>query len=102
VTKRTGGKLKGVGRNSDSVFRHVCVRLGAIRWRYCALRFAGDLPDGLIFEMAVQPHFKKYFLSRLTQITPYRQPSRPSEGRIMIVTDVGTGCGGRGSVGAWT
>ena len=37
----------------------------------------------------VQPDLQKYFRSRLTQITSYRQPSRPTEGRIMIVTNAG-------------
>ena len=52
----------------------------------CARR---DLPDGLSSELAVQPQIEKYFLSSLTQIKIISTPSRPSEGRFAIVTDVG-------------
>ncbi len=47
----------------------------------------------------VQSPLQKYFASPVGQIisTNSRHPT-PPEGRIMIVTDVGEGCGGRGSV----
>ena len=49
--------------------------------------------------LAVQSHSQKYFASPVGQIisTNSRHPT-PQEGRIAIVTDVGEGCGGRGSV----
>ena len=48
---------------------------------------------------AVQSHLQKYFCFHRPQITS-RTLAIPShtEGRIAIVTDVGAGCGGRGSV----
>jgi hypothetical protein len=48
---------------------------------------------------AVQPSLQKYFGFHTPQITS-RTLAIPShtEGRFAIVTDVGTGCGGRGSV----
>jgi hypothetical protein len=52
---------------------------------------SGDLPVGQFVDSPVQPLSQKYFVSRLTQITSYPIPSRPPEGRIMIVTDVGHG-----------
>ena len=39
----------------------------------------------------VQSRLQKYFRFRLTQITSYPSPSRPTEGRFAIVTDVGHG-----------
>jgi hypothetical protein len=47
----------------------------------------------------VQSSLQKYFTSPVGQIisTNSRHPT-PQEGRIAIVTDVGEGCGGRGSV----
>src|ERR1700687_2958567 len=60
------------------------------------------LPDGQISScfagLAVQPHFSKYFYSRLTQITSkaLTVPSR-QEGRIARRHERGAGCGGRGS-----
>jgi hypothetical protein len=61
------------------------------------------LPDGQISVSLrfrpVQPHQKKYFcFSEIESVVHNRHPV-PHEGRIAIVTDVGTGCGGRGSVG---
>jgi hypothetical protein len=49
--------------------------------------------------LAVQSCLKKYFGFHLPQITSrtFRIPSH-TEGRFAIVTDVGAGCGGRGSV----
>jgi hypothetical protein len=37
----------------------------------------------------VQPPLKKYSGFPKEQITLYRQPSRPTEGRLAIVTDAG-------------
>jgi hypothetical protein len=55
-----------------------------------------DLPDGQISDLAVQPLLKKNSTSPVGQIKTITiaVPSH-SEGRIMIVTDVGMGCGGR-------
>ena len=39
--------------------------------------------------LAVQSCLQKYFCSRLTQIKSISPPSRPTEGRIAIVTDAG-------------
>jgi hypothetical protein len=49
--------------------------------------------------LPVQSPLQKYFASPVGQIisTNSRHPT-PQEGRIMIVTDAGCGCGGRGSV----
>ena len=79
-----------------------------IKWRVTPSAFAlratadgsADLPDGLCGRSAVQPHFQKYFRSRLTQIKSislvvpslWRGVSRSSR-------TLGAGCGGRGSVG---
>jgi hypothetical protein len=58
-----------------------------------------DLPVGRFVHRAVQPLLQKYFAMPVGQIisTNSRHPT-PQEGRIMIVTDVGAGCGGRGGV----
>ena len=37
----------------------------------------------------VQPHLKKYSDFQKTQISLYPSPSRPTEGRLAIVTDAG-------------
>jgi hypothetical protein len=60
---------------------------------------SADLPVGRFVERGVQPCLQKYFGFRTPQITS-RTLAIPShtEGRFAIVTDVGTGCGGRGSV----
>ncbi len=61
---------------------------------------AGDLPDGLRVRNRVQPSLEKYFAFSETQISiTTRVIPCPQEGRIAIVTDVGAGCGGRGSAG---
>ena len=39
--------------------------------------------------LAVQSCLQKYFCSRLTQIKSISPPSRPTQGRIAIVTDAG-------------
>ena len=50
----------------------------------------GDLPVGRLVEWGVQPYSKKYFGFHTPQITSrtFRIPSH-TEGRIMIVTNVG-------------
>ncbi|SHI12764.1 type IIL restriction-modification enzyme MmeI [Bradyrhizobium erythrophlei] len=57
-----------------------------------------DLPVGLPSRKPVQPPLKKYSGFPKTQITLYLSPSRPERGALAIVTNVGAGCGGRGSV----
>jgi hypothetical protein len=60
---------------------------------------SSDLPVGRFVERGVQPSLQKYFASMvgrnisMSLAIPYH-----TEGRFAIVTDVGTGCGGRGSV----
>ena len=44
----------------------------------------------------VQPPLQKYFRSHPAQITFMSAPSGPERGALAIVTNVGTGCGGRG------
>ena|SRR5713226_6488220 len=63
------------------------------------VRARTDLPDGHAAQNPVQSPLQKYFASPVGQIisTNSRHPT-PQEGRIAIVTDVGMGCGGRGSV----
>jgi hypothetical protein len=51
---------------------------------------------------AVQSHSKKYSGFPNTQIALYRQPSRPTEGRIRIVRDAGRDAVDAGSVGRVT
>ena len=48
----------------------------------------------------VQPLSKKYFGFPELQIKLHDLPSRPERGALAIVTNVGTGSGGRGSAGA--
>ncbi len=66
----------------------------------CAdLRAPANLLNWINLIWAVQSSLQKYFCFRTPQITSrtFRIPSH-TEGRIMIVTNVGAGCGGRGSV----
>ena len=49
-------------------------------------------------QIRVQPPLQKYFRSRRTQITFISPPFDPERGALAIVTNVGVGCGGRGSV----
>ena len=57
-----------------------------------------DLLNRINLILAVQPHYQKNSTSRLTQITLI-SPAIPSpRGALAIVTNVGMGCGGRGSV----
>jgi len=59
----------------------------------------GDLPVGRFVDRGVESPLQKYFCFHTPQITSrtFRIPSH-TEGRFAIVTDVGAGCGGRGSV----
>ena len=63
---------------------------------------SSDLPDGRPLGRAVESYFgfsERYFCFHTPQITSrtFRIPSH-TEGRFAIATDVGAGCGGRGSV----
>ena len=71
----------------------------------CGMRLQ-RMRDGAIFSSdfnaipPVQSSPQKHSASRLPQIsTTTAAVSSLNEGRIAIVTDVGMGCGGRGSVG---
>src|SRR5712692_8758833 len=63
------------------------------------LRVEEKFSFGFSLFLPVQSSLQKYFASPVGQIisTNSRHPT-PPEGRIAIVTDVGEGCGGRGSV----
>jgi hypothetical protein len=69
------------------------------RCRYRQPRAFVNLLNRINVICLVHPLSQKYFRFRLTQISSETRPSCPNEGRIAIVTDVGMGCGGRGSVG---
>jgi hypothetical protein len=69
---------------------------------YALCNQSADLPDGQISDLPVQPPLQKYSASLFTQIT-FKTPAVPSlAGALAIVTNVGMGCGGRGSVGRVT
>src|ERR1700733_425632 len=74
-------------------------RIRATRWFHRILR---DYPTGKSTDKPawplshVQSSLKKYSGFPKPQITGIIHASRPTEGRFAIVTDVGTGCGGRG------
>src|SRR5216684_236473 len=74
----------------------MCAACTAIAER---LREKTDFLKRIKLFLAVQSHSQKYFASPVGQIisTNSRHPT-PPEGRIAIITDVGEGCGGRGSV----
>jgi hypothetical protein len=55
-----------------------------------------DLPDGRGGEIAVQTFAKKDSILLVGQIIGIIGASCPAGGALAIVTDVGTGCGGRG------
>jgi hypothetical protein len=58
-----------------------------------------DLPDGQISELLSSPLRENFLLSPSGKSSLQVRPIlSPQEGRIMIVTNVGMGCGGRGSV----
>jgi hypothetical protein len=73
--------------------------LVALHPGYDALRQNANLSKRINVIWVVQSCLKKYSAMLVGQIisTTSRHPV-PNEGRIAIVTDVGTGCGGRGSV----
>jgi hypothetical protein len=48
-----------------------------------------DLPDGLFRNLRVQPSLQKYSASPFGRNSFIDSPSRPTEGRIAIVTDAG-------------
>jgi hypothetical protein len=48
-----------------------------------------DLPDRLSRDTPVQPLWQKYFCFSEIQIRLYVSPSRPTEGRVAIVTAAG-------------
>jgi hypothetical protein len=48
-----------------------------------------SLPGRANHRIPVKPPSKKYSDFPKTQITPYQQPSRPTEGRVAIVTAAG-------------
>jgi hypothetical protein len=50
---------------------------------------------GQITDLPVQPHFQKYFPSRLTQIISLSRASRPGRGAYRDRHERGMGCGGR-------
>ena len=58
------------------------------------------MPDGQISDSPVQPSFEIFIAFLVGQISSIssRHPV-PRRGALAIVTNVGTGCGGRGSVG---
>ena len=70
------------------------------RHRNHRLRVAPDFSNQINPIPPVQPRRKKYSPSCYPQISAIMRAPHPlHEGRIAIVTDVGMGCGGRGSVG---
>jgi hypothetical protein len=58
-----------------------------------ALRAPADFLNRINLMLAVQSHLQKYFCFRIPQITSRTLAIPPHKGRIMIVTDVGEGCG---------
>src|SRR5436309_8307803 len=58
-----------------------------------------DLLNRISLMLAVQPHFQKYFRSRLTQIKSITRAVPPHRGADRDRHGRGAGCGGRGSVG---
>jgi hypothetical protein len=67
------------------------------------LRVPANFYNRINVFLPVQSDLRKYFASRFPQITLITPAvSSLNEGRIAIVTDVGMGCGGRGSVGRAT
>jgi hypothetical protein len=64
-----------------------------------ALRPNTDFLNRINLIPPVQTPSEKYSASLPTQIISISPPSRSSRGALAIVTNVGAGCGGRGSVG---
>jgi hypothetical protein len=77
-----------------------------VRWiksTLAGLLVQSNLLSRINLMLPVQSSFQKDPASPPTQITPISfAVSSLNEGRIAIVTDVGMGCGGRGSVGRAT
>ena len=63
------------------------------------LRAQPNLLSAIKLMLSVQSHPKKYSRFRHAQISATNTASHPSRGALAIVTNVGMGCGGRGSVG---
>jgi CheY-like chemotaxis protein len=63
------------------------------------LRAQPNLLNAIKLMLSVQSHPKKYSRFRHPQISATNTASHPSRGALAIVTNVGMGCGGRGSVG---
>ena len=62
------------------------------------MRDGANFPNPIKVIWPVQPSLQKYTSSRFPQISPTSQPvPARQEGRIAIVTDVGSECGGHGS-----
>src|ERR1700742_3753138 len=61
-----------------------------------------DLPGRLSCNQRVNPRLKKYSAFPKSQITLYQSRPAPERGALAIVTNVGAGCGGRGSGGRAT
>ena len=59
-------------------------------------RASANLINQISVMLAVQSRLKKYSATRLKQISNTSAPSCPARGALAIVTDVGTGCDGRG------
>jgi hypothetical protein len=64
-----------------------------------ALRAPPNLFNQINAICPVQSCQQKYSASSTPQISDKTTPSRPGRGALAIVTNVGAGCGGRGSVG---
>ena len=65
---------------------------------HSVLRAKPDLLKRINLICPVQPRSQKHIGFRTTQITSLSPPSRSERGALAIVTNVGMGCGGRGSV----
>src|ERR1700733_7457369 len=63
-----------------------------------AMRAEGNFFRNFKVICPVQPCAEKHSASRLTQIISLSPSSCPGGGALAIVTNVGAGCGGRGSV----
>ena len=63
------------------------------------LRAQANLLNAIKLVLSVQSYPKKYSRFRHPQISATNTSSHPSRGALAIVTNVGMGCGGRGSVG---
>ena len=64
-----------------------------------ALRAQPNFLNAIKLMLSVQSYPKKYSRFRHPQISTTNTASHPSRGALAIVTNVGMGCGGRGSVG---